>query len=268
MPSAVNDVELAREIAAQAGQLLVSHREQFGPVDPDDRGRLRALRDSADRLAHEHIAAALGAARPEDGLLSEEGKDDEARLRSERVWIVDPLDGTWEYGQGRSDFGVHIALWLAPSGSTPGRLAATVVDLPAAGIVRTTADPKPQLGPLPLDRPWRVVASRTRAPENLEGIVARWQELAGHEIEVVNVGSVGAKVEEILAGRAEAYLHDTGFYEWDLAAPMGVAQHYGLVIEHWDGSDIVLNQMPPFVRNVLVARPDVAATLREAVRGS
>ena len=93
-----------------------------------------------------------------------------------------------------------------------------------------------------------------------------WQQIAGHPIEVVNVGSVGAKVEEILTGRAEAYLHNTGFYEWDLAAPMGVAQHYGLVIELWDGSSIALNRMPPYVRDVLVVRPELADGLREAIR--
>jgi 3'(2'), 5'-bisphosphate nucleotidase len=110
------------------------------------------------------------------------------------------------------------------------------------------------------------VASRTRPPANLDAIVARWQEITGHPVEVVNVGSVGAKVEEILTGRAEAYLHNTGFYEWDLAAPMGVARHYGLVIEHWDGSRIELNQMPPFVRDVMVVRPELAESLRQAIR--
>ena len=267
MTQAATDVELARGIAARAGRLLVEHRNRFGPVGADEKDRLRELRDQADRIAHELIVAALEDARPGDGVLSEEGKDDAARLACDRVWIVDPLDGTWEYGQARPDFGVHIALWLAPSDGRPGRLAATVVDLPAAGIVRTTHDPDPALPPLAQDRPWRIVASRTRPPAGLADIVQRWQDLSGHEVEVVNVGSVGAKVEEILSGRAEAYLHDTGFYEWDLAAPMGVAQHYGLAVEHWDGSTIALNQMPPFVSDVLVARPEIAASLRRAVRG-
>jgi 3'(2'), 5'-bisphosphate nucleotidase len=266
MPHDQTDVELARDLAAKAGRLLVEFREAFGPVDPGDKPRLQQLRDGADRQSHELIAAAIGAARPGDALLSEEGKDDEDRLSSDRVWIVDPLDGTWEYGQGRTDCGVHIALWLSPTADAPGRLAATVVDLPAAGVVRTTADPDPQLPPLAQDRPWRVVVSRTRPPKDMDAIVARWSALSGQDVEIVNVGSVGAKVEEILTGRAEAYLHNTGFYEWDLAAPMGVAQHYGLVIEHWDGSRIELNQMPPFVRDVVVVRPELAESLRQAIR--
>ncbi len=266
MTQGATDIELAREVAAQAGRLLVEFRTDFGPVAADDKEALRRLRDGADQRSHEFIAEALNAARPQDALLSEEGKDDADRLDSERVWIVDPLDGTWEYGQGRTDCGVHIALWLAPRAGEPGRLAATVVDLPAAGVVRTTADTDTALPALAEDRPWRVVASRTRPPANLDDIVARWQEITGHPVEVVNVGSVGAKVEEILTGRAEAYLHNTGFYEWDLAAPMGVAQHYGLVIEHWDGSRIELNQMPPFVRDVMVVRPELAESLRQAIR--
>lgn len=266
MADGTTDVEIAKRIAADAGQLLVRYRDDFGPVAADDKEALRRLRDGADRVSHVQIAAELAAARPTDALLSEEGKDDEARLTAERVWIVDPLDGTWEFGQGRPDYGVHVALWEAAGEGQPQRLTATVVDLPAAGIVRTTADPEPTLPALPEDRPWRIVCSRTRPPAELDDVVARWQRIAGHPIEVVNVGSVGAKVEEILSGRAEAYLHNTGFYEWDLAAPMGVAQHYGLVVEHWDGSTIALNQMPPYVRDVVVVRPELAEGLREAIR--
>lgn len=267
MTTNLTDEALAADVAAKAARLLVAIRDEFGPVAADDKARLKQLRDTADRQSHELIIAELHSARPEDAVLSEEGEDDDARLGAARVWIVDPLDGTWEYGQGRPDFGVHIALWFAPDGQNPERLGATVVDLAAAGIVRTSADPDPVLPPLPADRPYRIVVSRTRPPAGLDGVVARWAALIGREVEVVSVGSVGAKVEEILSGNAEAYLHDTGFREWDLAAPMGVAHHYGLIVEHWDGAAIRLNQMPPWVPNVLVTRPELAATLRQAVRG-
>jgi 3'(2'), 5'-bisphosphate nucleotidase len=261
------DIELARQVAADAGRLLREIRDAFGPVDPDDKPRLKQLRDTADRDSNALIMAALRQARPGDAILSEEDVDSSARLEAARVWIVDPLDGTWEYGQGRSDWGVHVALWCAEGQRGAGRLTATVVDLPAMGLVRTTHDSDPALPGLPSDRPYRVVVSRTRPPADIEAIVQRWAGLLGHQVEVVNVGSVGAKVEEILAGRAEAYLHDTGFREWDLAAPMGVAQHYGLVVEHIDGAPIALNQMPPWVPSVLITRPDLAQTLRQAVQG-
>lgn len=255
----MSDLDLARRVAAEAGSLLLGIRDSYGSVDPQDAPRLKEMRATGDRESNALIMAALRAARPGDAILSEEDVDSQARLSADRVWIVDPLDGTWEYGQGRSDFGVHIALWER------GSLTATVVDLPAMGLVRTSHDPDPQLPELPA-RPYRVVVSRTRPPADIEGIVARWSALVSHEVEVVNVGSVGAKVEEIISGRAEAYLHDTGFREWDLAAPMGVALRYGLVVEHIDGSGVRLNQMPPWVPSILITRPELVDSLRAAVR--
>ena len=253
---------MARDVAARAGQLLVDIREQAGPIAPDDKAGLKALRDRADSESNDLITAALTLA-DGDALLSEEGVDDENRLSAQRVWIVDPLDGTWEYGQGRSDFGVHIALWdMARKEMLLG-----VGDLPAQGLGRTSGDADPELPMLPGDRPLRIVASRTRPPADLEGICARLSERIGQEVEVVNVGSVGAKVNEILLGNAEAYLHDTGFYEWDLAAPLAVAKHYGLVCDHWDGTEVDFNLMPPFVKNTFVSHPAIADDLRASLEG-
>ncbi|MFN8125485.1 MAG: inositol monophosphatase family protein [Candidatus Nanopelagicales bacterium] len=256
----MNELEMARAVAARAGQLLVAIRTEAGDIAPDDKAALKALRDDADRRSNELITADLVLAQG-DALLSEEGVDDESRLSAQRVWIVDPLDGTWEYGQGRSDFGVHIALWdMARKEMLLG-----VVDLPAQGLVRTSGDLDPELPMLPEDRPLRVVASRTRPPADLDAICARLAERVGQAVEVVNVGSVGAKVNEILLGNAEAYLHDTGFYEWDLAAPLAVAKHYGLVCDHWDGSEVDFNLMPPFVKNTFVSHPAIADALRASL---
>lgn len=260
-----DDLQLATTTAAEAGQLLLQLRADFGPVDPDDKPALKRLRDQADAASHELIMERLTAARPNDTILSEEGADDLARLESDRTWIVDPLDGTWEYGQQRSDFGVHIALWHNSGVDFAPGLSTTVVDLPAVGIVRTSADSDPLLPDLPIDRPLRVVCSRTRPPAELDAIVQRWAQRAGRPVEVVNVGSVGAKVEELLQGRAEAYLHDTGFYEWDLAAPMGVARNYGLNVTHTDGSTVLFNRNPPFVPNIVITHPAVTEDLMAAL---
>lgn len=252
-----NELDMARSIAAEAGALLVDLRAAAGPIDPGDKAALKDLRDRADRAAHDLIVSRL-ALSPGDALLSEEGADSRDRLDAQRVWIVDPLDGTWEFGQNRTDFGVHIALWDMPS----QQMLLGVVDLPAQDLVRTSGDADPTVPPLPDDRPLRVVASRTRPPERLDEIVAALADRLGRDVEVVNVGSVGAKVNEILSGRAEAYLHDTGFYEWDLAAPLAVAKHYGLECTHWDGAEVTFNQMPPFVKNVFVSHPALTADLR------
>ena len=148
----------SRDVARLAGALLLDLRAGFGSIEGKDEAN--DLRKQADRASHELIMAESTAARPGDAILSEEGKDDDRRLSADRVWIVDPLDGTWEYGQGRNDFAVHIALW-EPASAT---LSATVVDLPGQGLSRTALDTASVPGPLPQDRPLRIVASRSRPP--------------------------------------------------------------------------------------------------------
>ena len=265
----MSDTDVSSTIAKEAGQLLLSLRETFD-TGPDGE-RANELRKAADRASHELIVARFAQLRPQDAVLSEEGKDDPVRLGVDRVWIVDPLDGTWEYGQGRADFAVHIVLWTrdeaAPGG---GRLSAGTVDLPAQGLTRTSDDPPAPMRELPMDRPVRIVASRTRPPAVLADAVAILDEALrsqGHTtgVEVVDVGSVGAKVNEILAGRAEAYVHDTGFYEWDVAAPLAVAHAQGLTASHVDASPIAFNQPSPYVTSLLVGLPAVAEPLRSAM---
>lgn len=256
--SGLSDAEVSRLIACEAGQLLLALRESRGPSV--DREAADALRAEADRASHLLIERLLGEYRPGDALLSEEGKDDSGRLSAARVWIVDPLDGTWEYGQGRPDFAVHVVLWDASA----AQLRAGTVDLPAQGLTRSVLDAVAEHDVLPADRPVRIVASRTRPPALLPAVVERVAVAIDREVEVVDVGSVGAKVNEILSGRADAYVHDTGFYEWDVAAPYAVARHQGLIASHLDGHDIAFNQMPPFVTDLLVSRPWLAGHLRTA----
>lgn len=261
------DAELSREVARQAGQRLLDLRTSFGAIAPGDSDRANALRKQGDRSAHELIVAALAEARPDDAILSEEGQDHRARLDADRVWIVDPLDGTWEFGQDRSDFAVHIALWDAKAGA----ITSSTVDLPAQRVTRTMDDETPTIPPLAADRPLRIVASRSRPPAALPRIVdvlSRLLAEAGvtdHGVEIIDVGSVGAKVNEVLSGRAEAYLHNTGFYEWDVAAPYGVAHHYGLIASHMDGAPVQFNQMPPYVNDLMVSRPEIIDHLRIAL---
>jgi len=264
----ISDAELSSMVARQAGQLLLELRESFGDIDPADKERANELRKAGDHAANEFIVAALREARPDDAILSEEEKDNELRLAHDRVWIVDPLDGTYEYGQGRPDFAVHIALWHA----SEQRLSACTVDLPAQGITRTMSDEGAAPALLPTDRAIRIVASRSRPPASLGAtveILARLladAEINSHGVEIMDVGSVGAKVNEILCGRAEAYVHDTGFYEWDVAAPYGVAQQYGLIPSHVDGSAVTFNHMPPYVTDLVVVHPALVDYLRAALR--
>ena len=260
----LSDAEVSVLIAREAGQLLLALRDGHGTFDPQDREAADALRKQADREAHLLIAGLLQEHRPADALLSEEGHDNDERLSAERCWIVDPLDGTWEFGLGRPDFAVHIALWNAKE----SRLEAGTVDLPAQGLTRSVLDDVVDQNFEPSDRPVRIVASRSRAPKALPRVVAMLSETLAREVEIVDVGSVGAKVNEILGGRADAYVHDTGFYEWDVAAPYSVARHQGLIASHLDGREMKFNCMPPYVADLLVSRqwlaPLIVAAYSEA----
>jgi 3'(2'), 5'-bisphosphate nucleotidase len=263
----LNDAELSRVIAREAGARLLELRESFGVIDPADRKRADLLRKEGDREAQKLLAAALAEHRPDDAILSEEADDDDRRLTAERVWIIDPLDGTWEFGQSREDFAVHVALWHASSQT----LSACTVDLPAQGMTRSVLDEVTGPGALPSDRPLRVVASRTRPPASLGAAIEILSKrladsgVSNLGVEIIDVGSVGAKVNTILSGRAEAYVHDTGFYEWDVAAPFGVARHYGFEASHVDGRAMAFNQMPPFVTDLVVSHPMIATDLRASL---
>jgi 3'(2'), 5'-bisphosphate nucleotidase len=254
-----SDVILARDLAAEAGRLLLSMREGFD-ADSASREQAKDLRDRADRAAHELLAAGLAEARPDDALLSEEGVDGTVRLGSDRVWIVDPLDGTWEYGQGRSDFAVHVALWES------GSLVAGAVALPARGDVLDTATVPAVHDAAPTGL-LRLVVSRTRPPAALDALIPALAERLGVEVEAYSVGSAGVKAVEVVEGRADAYLHDSGLSEWDVAAPAAVAEAAGLRVSDLSGRPLVYNRMPPLVGELLVARPVVADAVVAALAG-
>jgi 3'(2'), 5'-bisphosphate nucleotidase len=242
-----DDHVLARDLAGQAGQRLLELRAQGG--DPD------VLRKAGDRLSHEFLTAALAGQRPGDVVLSEEGADNPARLGARRVWIVDPLDGTREFGEpGRSDWAVHVALW------EDGDLTAGAVALPAQDTVLSTLEPPP--GPPGDEAPARIriVVSRSRPPSfvrNISGLI---------NAELVPLGSAGAKVAAVICGEVDAYVHGGGFYEWDTAAPVAVARAAGLHASRIDGSALAYNQPDLLMPDILVCRPAVAGILLRAIR--
>ena len=244
-----DDHVLARDLAGQAGTRLLELRAQGG--DPD------VLRKAGDRLSHEFLTAALADARPGDVVLSEEGADNPARLTARRVWIVDPLDGTREFGEpGRTDWAVHVALWESDAND----LTAGAVALPAQDRVLSTAEPPPPLAAGEAPAKIRVVVSRSRPPQfvrNISGLI---------DAELVPLGSAGAKVAAVINGEVDAYVHGGGFYEWDTAAPVAVARAAGLHASRIDGSDLAYNQADLLMPDILVCRPAVAGVLLQAIR--
>jgi 3'(2'), 5'-bisphosphate nucleotidase len=232
------------------------------------------LRKDGDRLSHEFIVAELAKLRPTDAVLSEEGTDDAMRLSAKRVWIVDPLDGTREYGEaGRGDWAVHIALWDS------GELSAGAVALPARGLVLSTVDPIRNEGlaknggvPLfpvasaaagsaqPPPEPMRIVVSRSRPP----AFVHRLVEHLGAVL--APMGSAGAKAAAVILGEADAYVHAGGQYEWDSAAPVAVALAAGFHASRIDGSRLAYNQPDPSVPDLVISSARLAPVLLAAIR--
>jgi 3'(2'), 5'-bisphosphate nucleotidase len=249
-----DDHVLARDLAEEAGRRLLELRAAGG--EPD------VLRKAGDRLAHEFLVAELAAQRPGDLVLSEEAADDPARLNADRVWIVDPLDGTSEFGDaGRTDWAVHVALWQRASGQpSTASLAVGAVALPAQGKVLSTLSPSRPSAAAGIGSPMRIVVSRSRPPRFASEVAAR----VGASL--IPWGSAGAKVATVLEEEADAYLHAGGFYEWDTAAPVAVAWAAGFHASRIDGSELVYNQADLLMPDILVCRPALAGTLLEAIR--
>lgn len=239
----MTDLELARDIAAAAGRLLLAIRDERA-----EHGT--ALGARGDREANRLILARLRAERPDDFILSEEAADDRTRCAASRVWIVDPLDGTREYGEGRDDWAVHVAL------SVDGMPVTGAVAIPASG--RVYAGEPAASGPC--GDPMRVLVSRSRTAE----IVSRVIEALGAE--TIPMGSAGAKAMAVIDGRADAYLHAGGQYEWDNCAPVAVALAAGLHASRIDGTPIVYNCEDTLVADVLICRPEVRDRILEVVR--
>lgn len=247
----MNDHELAARLATRAGDLLLDVRADYADAPAAER------KAAGDKQSHDFLMAELAKMVPADSVLSEEATADEradpARLSAERVWIVDPLDGTREFSElGRDDWAVHVALWSA------GELVAGAVALPAQNTTLSTPE---VAAPRPFDGPPRVVVSRTRPPavalsvrEALDGTL-------------VEMGSAGAKVAAVIRGVADVYVHAGGQYEWDSAAPVAVARAAGLHTSRIDGSRLVYNSADPTLPDLIVCRPELAERVLAVTAG-
>ena len=245
------DHALAAELAARSAALLRELREAGRDDDPDE------LRKQGDRRSHELLVSELAARRPADAVLSEEGRDDPRRLAARRVWIVDPLDGTREFGEpGRPDWAVHVALVI------DGLPVVGAVALPARNEVWSTAvvtSAAANRGPAP--DPPRLAVSRTR-PGWSAGLVER-----ALGAELVPLGSAGYKALAVVRGEADIYAHSGGQCEWDSAAPVAVALAHGLHASRLDGTKLAYNNPDPYLPDLLIAHPDCARAALRAVSG-
>ena len=241
----MTDAELAAKLAEGAGRRLLDLRANGGFEG-------KALGEAGDQMANRYLLRHLAAERPDDGVLSEESKDTEARLSKSRVWIVDPLDGTREYGEGRPDWAVHVGLAIEGVAEI-GAVALPGLD---GGLVLRSDRPAP---PAPHEGPPRLLVSRTRPAAEAIAVAAA---LGG---ELVPMGSAGAKAMAVVTGQAEIYLHSGGQYEWDNCAPVAVARAHGLHCSRIDGSELRYNDRDTYLPDLLICRPECAERVLEAV---
>ena len=233
----MTDGELAAQLATEAGKMLLALQKT---------GSGKAVGDEGDRIANAFLCAELRKARPGDALLSEEETDCTSRCSVSRVWIVDPLDGTREYSEGRSDWAVHVAL------AVDGVATTGAVALPALGL--TLCSEKPHVLP-PANQPLKIVVSRTRPAAEA---VALAEKLGA---ELLPMGSAGAKAMAVVRGEADIYLHTGGQYEWDNCAPVAVAEAASLHCSRLDGSPMRYNNANPYLPDLLICRPEIASEI-------
>jgi 3'(2'), 5'-bisphosphate nucleotidase len=243
MSEAMSDGDLAAHLAEVAGRILINVRES-GLFSP------KALGKAGDQTANQFLVHALREVRPEDGLLSEEEKDNPERLAKSRVWIVDPVDGTREYGEERSDWAVHVGM-AVDGEAVLGAVALPGLDLTGSGGGTVLRSDKPR--PLPAaPEKLRMVVSRTRPAKEAVAVAERL------DAELVPMGSAGAKAMAVILGQADIYLHSGGQYEWDSMAPVAVAQAHGLHCSRIDGSPLIYNQQDVYLPDLLICRKEHA----------
>ena len=242
------DQELASRVATEAGAMLVELRDELVAEGI----HYWDLKDEGDVAGHRYIMSALTAARPDDVILSEEAADNRRRLSAERVWIIDPIDGTNEFAEHpRHDWAIHIALWEA------GELTAASVALPTLGIT-FDASPAAVVPPSTRAKPL-LVTSRSRNPY-CAVMVAN-----ALGCDVARLGSAGAKAMAVVMGEADIYVHDGGMYQWDSAAPSAVAKAAGLHVSRIDGSPLKYNQESLWLPDFLVCRTELAEPALKAL---
>ncbi len=239
--------ELAASIARRAGAVLLQVRDEAAAQGIEG----RALKDLGDARAQEAIAGWLADEATGDAVLSEEAKDSADRLDADRVWIIDPLDGTREYSEGRQDWAVHVAVW------EKGDLIAGAVAIPGEDLVLDSATVVPPAGDIA--EPWRMAVSRSRPP----ALVEHLRDTLG--LDVVAMGSAGVKVASVIRGQADAYVHAGGQYEWDSAAPVAVARAAGLHTCRVDGTPLAYNRRDPYLPDLVVCRPELASDILAAI---
>jgi 3'(2'), 5'-bisphosphate nucleotidase len=208
-----------------------------------------ALGDAGDSIANHLLIDLITRLAPGDAILSEESADDLARLDAERIWIIDPLDGTRQFSEGCDEWAVHVAL---VEDGVPVAAAVGLRDR----VVSTGTPPAP---PPDHGRTPRIAVSRNRPAAEAVHVAG----VLGAEL--VPLGSAGFKAMAVLRGEVDAYVHSGGQFQWDSAAPVGVALAAGLHCSRLDGSPLVYNRRDVSLPDLVICRRELAAPILKAV---
>jgi 3'(2'), 5'-bisphosphate nucleotidase len=253
-----SDLDFAIELAELVMDVLDEFKKN-NPV-PKDLINRKEYGKSADKYSHDFLMKEFAKYRPNDVVLSEEGLDPKERLKAQRCWIIDPLDGTFYFANNRKDYAIHIALWEKESKDL-SNISIAVVGIPETKKIYTSNDNLhiPKSNKIP-----RLLVSGSRPPMEMPKLIEFFDTNYGG-LEVKSVGSVGAKVVEILEGNADFYVHTTGFYEWDIAAPLAVADKAGLIVSDISGNPLELNKENLRVENVIVSKKELFKDVLQAI---
>jgi 3'(2'), 5'-bisphosphate nucleotidase len=261
----MNDHELALEIATRAGEIVIKIRNSAN-IDPLDEKAAKELAVKADLSANDYLIEQLAVHRPADAVLSEESADSDHRLSADRVWIIDPVDGTYEYARSLPECAIHVALWS----SSEKKLIAGAVVLPEHKFAWTTTEVKSVKVREIQARPFVIIASPRENKDLLGmlklGLMPKVEALGYTGVEIANCGSVGGKVDRVLTGRADLYVSSAGFNEWDSAAPTAIGLHQGLAVTDMEGLDLVFNRMPPKTASYVATWPHHQAMVLEVLK--
>lgn len=238
--SYVLELDTATRLALEAGALLLRHRGAGMTVEHKTSADDPVT--AADREASALIVAGLRAAFPADGLLSEEEVDSPERLRHERVWMIDPIDGTKEFTTGSPDFCVSIGLAVR-GGAVLGVVYAPATDELFSGAVGEGVQ-KNGVPVVPV------------APETFRLSVSdteHGRELHRHDIPgMFPSGSIALKLARMAAGEADVTFSMSPRAEWDICAGHALLRAAGGDLRRRDGRPIVYNSPRPTLEQGIV----------------
>jgi myo-inositol-1(or 4)-monophosphatase len=232
-------LEAGREVLNRftPGAIEAEYKAGHDPVTEADR--------AVDAVLKKHLL------RPDEGWLSEETIDDHVRLERQRVWVVDPLDGTREFVQGIPEFCISIA--MVENG------------VPVAGGICNPATNELIIGSRDTGVTYNGSPAQPSQRRELQGALVlasrsevkrgEWKQFESAEFKIRPMGSVAYKLGLVAAGKADLTFTLVPKNEWDVAAGAALVQSAGGWTLKLDYSPLICNQKNPLITGLLAGGP-------------